>query len=388
MRVLQLHNHHIGKGGAMEVLAHEHQMLSAGGHEVEQLTCPAAEELNLSAVRAGAKAIWNREIAGALDRRITEFRPDVVHVHTPFPLMSPAVFRVAHKRGVPAVTTLHSFRYSCVAATCFRDGAICEDCVGSKLKLAGVRHRCYHDSRLASGALTASLVLHRSLGTFEQGVSRFLALTDFSRRLLIRDGIPPDRVVVKPNSVLDAGYVARPTTDERRLVFVGRLIDVKGVSTLLDAWDRMPPGMKLVIAGDGPLRGLVEERAGRDPSIEFLGWVDEDTVFGLMSDAEAVLVPSEWYEGGTPLVVLRSFAVGTPVITSDLENICEDLVRDGSGWTFRTGDSTDLLRVLTRLHGDPDLSLDKRPVARKAYLERYAPDVDLRRLEAIYAGVV
>ena len=76
------------------------------------------------------------------------------------------------------------------------------------------------------------------------------------------------------------------------------------------------------------------------------------------------------------------------MITSDLENICEDLVRDGSGWTFRTGDSTDLLRVLTRLHGDPDLSLDKRPVARKAYLERYAPDVDLRRLEAIYAGVL
>lgn len=388
MRVLQLHNHHVGKGGAMEVLAHEHDLLTAAGHEVEQLTLPAAEEMALSAVRAGAKAVWNVETAHALDRRIESFRPDVVHVHTPFPIMSPAVFRVARRRRVPAVTTLHSFRYSCVAGTCFRAGAICEDCVGTRFKLAGVRHGCYHDSVGASAALTAGLVVHRAVGTFDRCVSRYLALTEFSRRLLIRDGISPDQVVVKPNSVPDAGFVAEPAGGERRFVFVGRLIDVKGVETLLNAWARVPAGARLVIAGDGPVRELVRQRAAQDPSIDFLGWVEERTVFELMGGAEAVLVPSEWYEGGPPLVVLRSLAVGTPVVVSDLENICEDVVREGTGWTFPVGDPDGLARTLARLLGDPALARSHRPVARAAYLARYSPQANLARLESIYRAVL
>lgn len=387
MRILQLHNHHASLGGAMEVLAHEGELLTAAGHDVDQFTLAAAEDLGLSAVRAGAKAIWNREAAAELDRRITAFAPDVVHVHTPFPLMSPAVFRTAHNRGVPAVTTLHSYRYSCVGGTCWRDGDQCEDCVGSKLKLAGVRHRCYHGSMAASGALTAGLVLHRSLGTFHRHVSRYLALTDFSKRLLVRDGFPEDRIVVKPNSVPDPGYRPRARTDERQVLFAGRLIDIKGVRTLLDAWSQVSSGMKLLIAGDGPLRPEVEERARQDPSVEFLGWLGEDDVLKRMGEAEAVLVPSEWYEG-LPLVILRSLAVGTPVVVSDLENVSEDVMRAGAGWSFRTRDSSDLARVLTGLVRDPGDAQRRRNIARELYDERYSPTEDVKRLEAIYEALL
>jgi len=113
----------------------------------------------------------------------------------------------------------------------------------------------------ASGALTLGLAVHRAAGTFHRCVSRYLALTEFSRRLLIRDGFPADRIVVKPNSVPDPGFTPQARTDERRLVFAGRLIGIKGVRTLLDAWPKVPAGMKLVIAGDGELRSLVEDRA-------------------------------------------------------------------------------------------------------------------------------
>ncbi len=95
-----------------------------------------------------------------------------MHVHTPFPLMSPVVFRAAHKLGVPAVTTLHSYRYSCVAGTCVRDGHICEDCVGSKLKLPGIRlPRATTTACRRSAALTISLAVHRALGTFQRSAS-------------------------------------------------------------------------------------------------------------------------------------------------------------------------------------------------------------------------
>lgn len=389
MRVLQLHNHHAALGGAMEVLAHEGQLLREAGHDVEEFTLPAAETLGLPGWRAGAKAVWNLEAQRETTRRIKAFRPDVVHVHTPFPLMSPSVFQAAYRAGVPAVTTLHSYRYSCVVGTCVRDDRICEDCVGSRLKLAGIRHRCYHDSAGATAALTLGLVVHRTAGTFHHAVSRYLTLTDFARRLLIRDGFPADKIVVKPNSVPDPGADPGPppAADRPRTVFfAGRLIDLKGVRTLLEAWRQTPPGMQLVIAGDGDLRPLVEERAAADPSITFLGWVGEDEVTRLMREAEVVVLPSQWYEG-LPLVILRSLSVGTPLVVSDLENFSEDVVADGVGVTFRTGDADDLAARLRDICADPTLMARLRPLARASYDTRYSPAADLKRLLAVYDDV-
>ncbi len=388
MRILQLHNDHQSLGGAPQVMEHEAELLREAGHRVAQYRLPPAEELGLSPLRSAAKAIWNLEATREVTRTINEFRPDVAHVHTPFPLMSPAVFRTAFGMGVSTVTTLHSYRYSCIAATCFRDGHICEDCVGKRLKLPGVRHRCYHDSLGASTALTVSLVLHRQIGTLHRNIDRFISLTGFGKRLLVRDGIPASKITVKPNSVADPGASAGPNETSPYVAFAGRLVDVKGVETLLNAWSEVAsPGLTLKIAGDGPLRTLVEERARADASLEYLGWVSEDAVGELMGGARCMILPSQWYEG-LPLIVLRSLSYGTPLIVSDLENICEDVVADGAGVAFATGDAVSLARVLTDVATDRPGWLDRRGRARKSYLARYTPTADLARLEEIYSAVL
>lgn len=388
MRILLAHNHHASLGGAMEVLAHEGALLEAAGHEVATFALPAADDLGLSALRAGAKAVWNVEAGREVGRLIDDFRPDVLHVHTPFPLLSPAVFRVAAARGVPSVTTVHSYRYSCVAGTCFRAGAPCEDCVGSTLKLAGIRHKCYHDSVGATGALTASLVLHRSLGTLQGSINRFLALTPFSKRLLVRDGIPESHVTVKANTVEDPGAAFEARADVPYVAFVGRLIDVKGVRTLLDAWRASPPpGLVLRIAGDGPLRELVEQRSAEDETIEYVGWLSQQEVTTFMGGATCVVVPSEWYEG-QPLVTLRSLSVGTPLVTSDLENIAEDVVPYGAGVAFRTGDPAALASVLASVSRDPEVWRDRGVAARVAYEGRHTPEATVSQLAQIYGEVV
>ena len=337
-------------------------------------------------MRAGTKAVWNVQAAHETTRRIRSFHPDVVHVHTPFPLMSPSVFRATAAEGVPAVTTLHSYRWSCVVGTCVRNGEICEDCVGSRLKLAGVRHGCYHDSRAATAALTLGLGLHRVVGTTRRGVTRYLALTDFMRRLMIRDGYPAERIVVKPNSVADPGTSGR-RVGPRQVLFAARLVEIKGTRTLLDAWACADTrDLRLVVAGDGDLRPLVESAAASDPSIEFVGWLREEEVVARMRDAEAVIVPSQWYEG-LPLVILRSLAVGTPLLVSDLENISQDVLADGAGWSFRTGDSQNLARQLAVLAAEPERAAALRRAARDSYEARYSPTVDLVRLERVYTEV-
>jgi len=385
MRVLQLHNHHRTMGGAMEVLAQEAALLRDSGHAVEQYTVSPPEQTGLSAVRSGMKAVWNVEASRDVARSIERFRPDVVHVHTPFPLLSPAVFRVASRLGVPAVTTQHSFRYSCIAATCFRDGGTCEDCVGKRLKYPGVVHRCYHGSVTASGALTISLALHRQIGTFHRHVTRYLALTEFARDLLVRDGIPAQLVTVKPNFVPDPGEPTALASTEPYVAFVGRLIDVKGVRTLMDAWPRVRSrGLRLKIAGDGDLRPLVEERARNDTTIDYLGWLDETAVTALMAAATCVAVPSEWYEAGQPLVTLRSLSVGTPVLVSDLENLCREVLDDDAGVSFRVGNPQSLAQELDRLMTDGGHLRGLRVRARASYLRRYSPGANLRMLETIY----
>jgi glycosyltransferase involved in cell wall biosynthesis len=384
LRILQIHNNQAGKGGAPEVVETERRLLEAGGHNVAQYIHPSADEGAGASLQSAAQAVWNRSAARQVRETISTFKPDVAHVHTPFPVMSPVVFRAAHGMGVPTVTTLHSYRWSCVAGTCFRDGHPCEDCVGSRLKLAGIRHRCYRESAAASGALTASLALHRVLGTQARHVDRWLTLTSFAKRLLIRDGIVAEKIEVKPNSVPDKGVGPGPEADARTIVFAARLLDIKGVDTLVRAWPAVSGrGLRLVVAGDGPKRPDVERLAAAHSDVEYRGWVDEAEITALMSRAEAVLVASTWYEG-LPLVILRSLSVGTPVLCSDVENFREDVLADGAGESFVAGDPGSLSLALGRIADDPARMRVRRDAARRSYVARYSPAADLSRLERIY----
>jgi glycosyltransferase involved in cell wall biosynthesis len=387
VRVLQLHNLHKASGGAAHVVDQEAELLRSAGHQVDQLLEPAAEDSGMGAAAMGVAAVWNRRACRQLAERIESFDPDVVHVHTPFPLLSPAVFRTAHSRGRATVTTLHGYRYSCVGGTCLRAGATCEDCVGSRLKLPGVRHRCYHGSLAASAALTVSLVGHRVAGTFAHDVDRYVALTGFGRDLLVRDGYPAHKVTVKPNMVPDPGPPVPQDARGGYALFAGRLVEEKGVRTLLEAWRRTPEGLHLHVAGDGPLRPLVEAAAEENPRVHALGWCDADRVADLQANASATIVPSEWYEA-QPLVTLQSLAAGTPLLVSDLPNVCASVVEHGAGRAFRTADPAALASEATRLLTDEAARATMGGRARSLYEAEHTPAAALAALERIYTDAL
>src|SRR5437868_9975004 len=190
----------------------------------------------------------------ALKELIRTERPDIVHLHNPYPLISPWIVKTAQAHGLPVVQTVHNYRQVCANGLYFRDGHICHDCRGRAVPLPAVVHACYRGSRAQSALMATALTVHR--GTW-RGVDRYLALTDAIAAHLRDFGIPDERIVVKPNSVPDPGPPA-PLGDG--FLFVGRLSPEKGVSLLLDAWARRPGGT-LRIVGDGPLRPLVESRS-------------------------------------------------------------------------------------------------------------------------------
>ncbi len=387
MRILQAHSRHATRGGADHVIERERGLLVDAGHEVRQYFADPGDTGAAGWRQAGA-AVWNPRTHREVRALVRSLRPDVVHVHTPFPLLSPSVFWAAHREGVPTVATVHSYRYSCIAGTLRRDGTLCEDCVGSATKLAGLRHRCYHDSLAASGALTASLGLHRAVGTFTGKVDRFLTMTEFSRDLLVRDGVPAGHIAVKPNCTDDPGLPLGYGDREPVVLYVGRLVPEKGIGTLLRAWPQVAArGHRLVVVGDGPLRPEVERAAAADASVSFLGWLSEPEVLAAQRAAAVTVVPSEWYEAGPPLVHLQALASGTPLVVCDLENICSSTVAADAGRAFRTGEAAALAAALTGVLADREGAAAMGRRGRELYLRDHTPESTLKILESTYAAV-
>ncbi len=359
---------------------HEAAMLRSAGHEVDQLIHGAVGKG--AGPRQALDVIWNRSAERDVAELVERTRPDIVHVHSPYPLLSPAVFRAARRAGAATVTTLHSYRLVCVVGTCLRDGNICEDCVGKRVKVPGVVHRCYHESRAASGAMALSLATHRAAGTFRRDVHRYLALTGFARNLLVRDGYPTDRIGVAPNSVADPGEPPPRGGSLGYVVFMGRFVPEKGLDTLLTAWQALDVPLK--IAGDGPGRAAVERAAGGGSTVEYVGWLDAGAQQTLLAGAGALVFPSTWYEG-QPLVLLQAMAHGIPVVSSDIANIEETTVAQGGGLSFAAGSATALAGAVTRLVDDPDAARRLGRAGRAAYLRRHTPERALESLLEHYA---
>jgi len=202
--------------------------------------------------------------------------------------------------------------------------------------------------------------------------------------------LPRHRAFVKWNLVPPTATVG--TRDEGRVAYLGRLDQAKGLSVLMDAWDRyqagpVPAALRLAIAGNGPLMPVMQEWAANRDDVELLGVLDRDGCRDLVSGSRAVVVPSAWEET-FGLVVVEAMAAGVPVIAAGHGSLPE-LIRAGvDGVLFRPGDAGDLATVLAGVAADPDRWRRLGAAARLAYEARWDPDANVRELIDIYRFAV
>ena len=381
MRILVAHEFYQQPGGEDQCVAAEIGLLRAQGHEVDEYFLDNDAVDQLPRVRLAARTIWSLPAFRELRELLRARRPQIAQFHNTLPLISPAGYYAARGVGVGVVQTLHNFRLVCPNAILFRDGHICEDCLGRTLKWPGVLHKCYRDSRAASAAITAMLTTHRLLGTWRKAVDAYIALSRFSRDKFIAGGLPPGRIAVKPNFVYpDPG----PGTGAGGYaVFVGRLTVEKGVATLLDAW-RGPAGLvPLKILGDGPLRPAVQQAAAEHASIAWLGSVPPERVYQIIGDAAFLVFPSVWHEA-CPRVAIEAFAKGTPIVAARGAAIAE-IVDDGrTGLLFTPGDAGELAAAVRRMLAPPADLAGMRQAVRDTYEDRYTAEANYQSLMAIY----
>lgn len=385
MKVLVAHNRYQSAlpSGENEVVDAEMAELGRAGVQVVPYIRSSDEIANMSLMETAAVPllpIHSRRATNDLSQLLVTERPDLVHLHNPYPLISLSIVRTAHEHGVPVVQTVHNHRHSCPRGSFFRDGHPCFECRGKAVPWPAVQHGCYRDSRIQSLPMTAAFAVHRR---DQRAVDRYIALSPAIAESLHDSGlVRPEQVVIRPNSVPDDGP---PTPPREGLLFVGRLTREKGLPLLLEAWERAGrPFGTLTIVGNGPERTRSLARAlSSDPSVVYLGSLDRAGVNAALRACAAVVVPSTAPEA-LSLVVLEAFSHGRPVLATRVGGLVS-VVNEKVGWLAEP--SSDALTATLQRASECDLAEMGR-AARAAFDHSYSPRVVIAQQMAIYEQIL
>jgi len=383
-----VHNHYrsAAPSGENRVVEVEGEALTAAGHQVIRFErgsdeigqWPAAKKALLP-----ARIVWSGEARRGLLAALRGHRPDVVHVHNTFPLLSPSVLYACRDAAVPVVATLHNYKLACASGDFFRSGAVCHDCASGR-PLRSVLHGCYRGSRLATAPVALGTSVHRQ--AWRSLVSAYVFVSASQRDLLAGLGLPRGRVVVRHN-LIPRREIPR-AAPEPAVMYAGRLDEAKGARLLMAGWDRYLRGpgggqLRLVIAGSGPLTREVAAWASARPSARLAGQLGSAACGDLMSRARAVLLPSAWEET-FGLAAVEAMALGVAPVAAGHGSFTELITHGVDGVLFRPGDPGALARALAGAAADPQRFRSYGEQARQTYERRFAPERSLDELLEIY----
>jgi len=388
VKIIVVHNSYQQPGGEDFVFDQERQLLAERGHTVvayRRSNFEVESYKGFKRLSLARRTIWasdtRREFADLLRRE----KPDLVHVHNTFVMISPSIYAACGELGVPVVQTLHNYRLFCPTATFFREGKVCEECVDHSL-LRGVVHACYRKSVTATAVTALMLAVHRQAKTWTTGIDSYISLTKFSRDTCVRAGLPAEKVYVKPNFIHPDPGLGTGKGDYA--VFVGRLSPEKRVSTMLNAWSRLAErgiSIPLWVVGGGPERLELEAEAVQRKltHIVFKGLLPRPETIASIRGARFLVFSSEWYEN-FPLTILESFASGVPVVSSRL-GAMQEIVEDGrTGLHFTPGDADDLAAKVEWVWNHPEQMRAMGRAARGEYEAKYTADKNYEALMEIY----
>ncbi len=392
MRVLVAHSRYRSAipSGENQVVDREIAALEALGYDVIRFERDSDQIEHWPLLKKAGlpgRVVWSRESYRGMRQALADRRPDVVHVHNTFPLLSPAVLYACRDAQVPVVASLHNYRLLCAVGSFFRDGAVCHDCVdGSAIRAVG--HGCYRDSRLATAPIVVANSAHRR--AWKAMVSAYVFVSASQRDLMSSLGLPPERVFVRHNLV-PRRPKPQPLVRDGSVLYAGRLEESKGVRLLMAGWDRYldrpgqagRAGLRLVIAGSGTLDREVAAWAAARPSVVMLGHADAPRCRDLMARARAVLLPSA-FEEPFGLVAVEAMAAGTPPIAAGHGAFCELITAGVDGVLFNPGDAEALGLAIADVGNNPELYEGYGAQAAESYQKRFDADRNIEQLAEIY----
>jgi glycosyltransferase involved in cell wall biosynthesis len=382
VKVLFIHNQYQVRGGEDAVFDQGVELLS-GTEEVKALTFK-----NLSGIKGAIQflfSIWNIFTASKIKKVIRQFQPDLIHLHNWHYAIGPIIIRTAYKKRIPIIITIHNYRLLCPSATLLNRDSLFLNSLYVAFPWKAIRNKVYRNSYLQTFWLSFVIWFHKKIGTWKM-VDRYIVLTDFAKKLFLSSsfGVSETHFSVLPNFIKDP-KLPKPERSEYFL-YLGRLSEEKGIRTLLKSFKYKETD--LYIAGEGNLKEEVIRAGKENPRLHYLGLLDLNSVMERMAYCSALIFPSLWYEG-MPMTIIEAFALGTPVIASNL-GAMSSMIKDGNnGIHFSPGNAIELSEKI-----DYWINLDKSDKsrysinARTSYEEIYTPDLNMEGIISIYNQVI
>lgn len=304
MKILAIHNFH-RKGSASgddQVFKSETALLEEHGHQVVRYSVSNDEFDQSNVFGKIAKTFgmtWSFKNYHEVKKLVKTEKPDIVHVHTFFPLLSPSILYAAKRSGAKVVATLHDTRFVCPCATSLRGTQLCNLC-GDGHYLRMCKYACFKGSRAQSFFVALNFKYHRIRKTFYRQIDKYICLNENQMKLLREIGFDSKKLTKKYNFVPDAETNLKPQKvtgiPDRYVVFYGRIGEEKGIRILMNVWEQLPD-IPLVVMGGGPLDSVFTEWAEKHPNVFFLGYTQHDKCLSIVKGGEFVVFPSIWYEG-------------------------------------------------------------------------------------------
>lgn len=380
LRVALVHSFYSSEipSGENRVVESEAAALERAGHDVRVIAARTDDLRHQTLYKVRAAVRTGVGHGRSPLAAVKAFRPDVIHVHNLFPNFGTAWLRSVS--DVPVVTTLHNFRLTCANGMLYRDGDVCMRCPSGD-RWAGVRHRCYRDSRMATLPVAWAARHGAAKHALLERASRVIVLSARARTIFEAQGVPAEKLLLWSNFLpteLDPGWVSTGSGASRgqpTWLFVGRLSDEKGILHLLKRW---PEGHHLTVIGSGPLEEQVGAIADRQPGIHFLGPRSRQEVIARMRESVGLIFPSRWFEV-FPLVYLEALAAGLPTLAFEPNVVAEMVGRDGTGMIARWSDDLSAL-----LGAAEERFPTERAHCRSVFDGAYTEGHHVRRVEALY----
>lgn len=394
MKILAIHNFH-RKGSASgddQVFKSETALLEEHGYTVIKYNVCNDEFDNAGALGKVVSTfgmLWSFKNYNNVEKIIKQEKPDIVHVHTFFPLLSPSILYAAKRNGCKVVATLHDTRFICPCATSLRGTELCNKC-GDGHYLRMCKYGCFKGSKLQSLLVAGIFKYHRVRKTFYNQIDKYICLNENQIRLLKEIGFDGNKIVKKYNFVPDAQANLKPIQlddiPERYVVFYGRIGEEKGIRILMRIWDEIK-NIPLVVMGTGPLEGEFKEWAKDKENVYFLGYTQHEKCLSIVKGSEFVVFPSIWYEGCS-MVEIETESLGRGLVATDLGFSVEAIENGVNGFKIRLGDVQGFKNQIESLWNDPELCKSIGANARIDYDQKYVPEMNYEELNSIYKDVL
>lgn len=394
MKILAIHNFH-RKGSASgddQVFKSETTLLKNHGNTVIQYTVSNDEFDNagvIGKVISTFGMLWSFKNYRAVQKLIKKEKPNIIHVHTFFPLLSPSVLYAAKRLNVPVVATLHDTRFICPCSTSLRNTKLCNKC-GDGHYFRMCKYRCFKNSKLQSLLVAGIFKYHRIRRSFYKQIDKYICLNDNQIELLKGIGFDKRKIVKKYNFVPDTEANLKPVKIEgipdRYVVFYGRIGEEKGIHILMQIWEQID-NIPLVVMGSGPLEEEFKMWAGKRDNVYFLGYTQHDKCLSIVKGGEFVIFPSIWYEGCS-MVEIETESLGNALIATKL-GFSVEAIEDGvNGYKVELGDVDGFVECIRKLWKNSDECQRLGENARKDYEAKYLPEDNYKQLMKIYRNMI